>query len=84
MAYVTKITTMRRMALILPDYDIVWEGVNVEDQCVLRKVNVWKDGDGTQIISIDASKVLEFAKKEGLEVKYQDPDNEGYWEPRAT
>jgi hypothetical protein len=84
MAGITKMTTLRRMALIIPNYDIVWEGVDIEGQCVLRRVNTFKDGGGDQIISISADDVPKFAKKEGLEVKYQDPSDEGYWEPRES
>lgn len=81
MAFIEKVTTLRRMALI--NYDngaIEYEGVDIEHVCVLKPVGSDKPKD---IVSVKASQVEEFAAKRKLLVRYQDPEGEDFWEPRA-
>lgn len=75
MSGIEKQTTMRRMALITPGGNIVWEGVNIEGDVVLKEVNYSK------IATIKQSNVDDFARKRDLVVKYQDPASEDFWEP---
>jgi hypothetical protein len=77
MAIIDKLTTMRRMALIYPHSNIAFEGVNIEGTCVVKEVRTDK------VVTFKESQADGFAKKRGLVVKYQDPDGEDYWEPRA-
>jgi hypothetical protein len=79
MAYADKITTMRRMALIHPGHNIAYEGVDIEGACVLKEYGSY----GTAILLLHDIEVAHFAESNGLEVKYQDPENEPAWEPRA-
>ncbi len=86
MAYANKITTMRRMAIIIKDSNIEWEGVNIEGNCLLRSVE-------DNLIMIKTEKELdEWLESENnsrlgecspLEIKYQDPKTNDFWEPRA-
>ncbi len=79
MAYADKITTMRRMALIYPKSNIVWEGVNIDGRCLLRNYN-----NGSLIV-LDEDKIKDFCEEDfenPLECKYQDKEGEDSWEPR--
>lgn len=78
MAFIEKVTTMRRMALIYEPGNgaIAYEGVNIEGEIVLKEV------DG-KVVTLKESQADDFAKKRGLVVKYQDPQDEDWWEPRA-
>lgn len=87
MAYIDKITTMRRMALIYEGYGrhdgssngaIAWEGVNIEGDVVLKEVC------SDKITTIKEANVADFSRKRGLEAVYQDPEGEDYWEPREA
>lgn len=80
MAYADKITTMRRMAIIRPKHNIVWEGVNIDGLCLLRKY-----GNGALIV-LKEDEIEDFCNEDfeyPLECKYQDPKDEKAWEPRA-
>jgi len=82
MAYVDKLTNMRRMALIRPKSNIIWEGVNIEGICVLKKVDVERNGITIKIIKEEDIKGFCEADYEYLlECKYQDKGG-GDWEPR--
>lgn len=81
MAYADKITKLRRMALIRPKHNIVWEGVNIEGECLLKKVSCY----GSEIMVIQEDKLQDFCEEDidyPLEIKYQDKKTENYWEPR--
>lgn len=88
MAYTDKITTMRRMAIIVKEHNLVWEGVNIEGICLLRE---YSDG----FLMVKTEKELdEWLESENnnrtlddcppLEIKYQDKKTEKYWEPRKV
>jgi hypothetical protein len=79
MAGIDKLTTMRRMALIYPGGNISYEGVNIEGQCIVLPVG----GTRKDVVMFKESQADDFARKYGLEVKYQDPEGEDYWEPRV-
>lgn len=79
MAYIDKVTTMRRMALIRPDNgNIVCEGVNIEGTCVLRAVSIV----GETITLVKADDLDGFAKDKDLIICYQDGHLSKSWEPR--
>ena len=83
MAYADKITTMRRMALIHPESIIVWEGVNIEGICVLKKTGIY----GTEIITIKEEEIEALCGNDyehPLICKYQDKADEEMWEPRES
>ena len=90
MAYADKITNMRRLAIIMKDHNIVWEGVNIEDEVLLKKVSIY----GNEIKLIDEDELDKWIEEENfrrssndealLEVKYLDPYSEDYWEPRKN
>jgi len=84
MAYADKITTMRRMAIILKNHNIVWEGVNIEGLCLLRhcskeyimvkteeELNKWLESENIEQLT-------------NLVIKYQDGKTKKYWEPRKS
>lgn len=85
MAYIDKVTTMRRMALInqygaCGNGAIAYEGVNIEGTCLLRKVGY---AEPCTIVVLEVDEELErFAERYNLQIKYQDPENEDSWEPR--
>ena len=85
MAYIDKVTTMRRMTLINQYSEhgngaIAYEGVNIEGTCLLRKVGL---ADPCTIIALEVGEELErFTVRYNLQIKYQDPENEDFWEPR--
>jgi hypothetical protein len=69
---------MRRMALITGGNGaIIYEGVNIEGTCILKSV------DNDKVTKIHESQAEDFAAKRDLLVKYQDPEDQDYWEPRA-
>lgn len=85
MAYADKLTTMRRMALIVPNHNIIWEGVNIEGTCLLKRV----DTIGVRVAVIDEDELEDLCESdlyndEPLEVKYQDDKGENHWEPRMV
>lgn len=84
MAYIDKVTTMRRMALIWAGYKegesngaIAYEGVNVEGTCLLQAY----EGFG-EFLVIEEADLKRLCEEQHMEVKYQDPDGESSWEPR--
>ena len=77
MAYADKITNMRRMALIRPNHNIIWEGVNIEGTCLLQKNEI-----GYEILRIEENELDDFCFYHELEIKYQDKKTDIWWEPR--
>jgi len=86
MAYADKITTMRRMAIIVKNHNIKWEGVNIEGLCLLRHY-----AEGYIMVKTKEELAQWLESENGdrlidelplLEIKYQDPENEKHWEPR--
>lgn len=79
MAYIDKITTMRRMALIYPSAGhIAYEGINIEGVCVVKEVSTDK------VTTFKSSQAEGFAAKRELVVKYQDHEGQEHWEPRLS
>lgn len=86
MAYADKITTMRRMTIIVKDHNIEWEGVNIEGTCLLRSY-----ADGFIMVKSE-SELKEWLERENdnrfgeaytpLVIKYQDKKTKKFWEPR--
>ena len=86
MAFADKITTMRRMAIIMKNHNIEWEGVNIEGTCLLKQIcthNIMLKTEEELIDWLDTENIrrrcVNWAE---LEIKYQDPEDKGYWEPR--
>ena len=83
MAYADKITTMRRIAL-LNGNNIVWEGVNIEGICVLKKVSIW----GQEVMTIEEKELKEFCECDDdeypLKLVYQDKKTDKHWEARTS
>jgi len=86
MAYADKITTMRRMAL-LNGNNIVWEGVNIEGICVLKKDSIWGQ-ERQEIMSIKESQIKKFCEcnddEYPLKLVYQDKKTDKHWEARTS
>jgi hypothetical protein len=87
MAYADKITNMRRMALIIPNHNIVWEGVKIEGCYLLRRYGdgalIFIDGDDLQTAEEKLQDLCEdYSEDYILEVKYQDEPTTESWEPR--
>lgn len=85
MAYIDKVTTMRRMALISgPGTSgvIVWEGVNIEGTCVLRHVHSPSE-EFHNLLTMPEEDLDGYCGQEDLVAVYQDPEDQEYWEPRA-
>jgi hypothetical protein len=86
MAYIDKITTMRRVALVYKGYPnesngaIVWEGVNIEGTLLLQRVMPY----GHHVLTLEDDRLGDFCQREQLEPVYQDAENEDSWEPRAN
>jgi hypothetical protein len=80
MAYIDKLTKMRRMALITDGVgNIKWEGVNIEGVCVLKHV-----GTGALLVKSE-KEIKKFCKADydyPLFLKYQDKKTDEFWEPR--
>ena len=83
MAYIDKVTTMRRLACIHSGYKqgqsngaIVWEGVNIEGDILIKNLE-------DKVLHIQSPQEFSgFMMANHLEVVYQDPETEEYWEPR--
>lgn len=83
MAYVDKITNMRRLALIHSGYKqgmsngaIVWEGVKIEGDIVIKNL------EDKILHFTDLTKFSGFMMANHFEVVYQDEETEDFWEPR--
>lgn len=78
MAYIDKITTMRRFALIKGDNgNIFSEGVNIEGIFVHKLVS------DDEVLSLNETEMKEFIADSESALVYQDAEDEGHWEPRT-
>ena len=85
MAYVDKITNMRRMAIIVEDHNIIWEGVNIEGLCLLRNCAdgfIMMKSEGELLEWIESENDNRFGEYKPLVIKYQDKKTDKDWEPR--
>ena len=78
MAFVDKITHMRRAALIRPGHVIVWEGVLIEGTYLLKEISYLS----TTVTLIKDEDIDDFCQQHGLVLRFQDPHTDEYWEPR--
>lgn len=83
MAYIDKVTNMRRLVLIHSGYkqgmnngSIVWEGVKIEGDIVIKNLD-----DNIKHFT-DLRYFSAFMMTNSLEVVYQDEETNEYWEPR--
>ena len=79
MAFVDKITKMRRCALIHKGNGaIAYEGVEIEHNFLLKRVVCF----GEQLLMIHKLEIEDFVSNEDLILVYQDKEQKKHWEPR--
>jgi hypothetical protein len=78
MAFVDKITTMRRFAAITGEGGIIFaEGVDIEGTMVYKLVG------NEKVYSMTRNELSEFLSDKDASIVYQDPEGEDFWEPRS-